>query len=158
MRTEARWLIAMTCALAAQPVVATDFKEIQVWLGGGLGGQHVGFAALADGVLAILNASDPYKIQHEVCARATSEEMAVLSRLVAEVPATAPWGEHRLLTGNCSDDLHIGLNVTTSRGELDISYSVLCRPAHVPAWLEKLTDAMRKTQQQHEACRTTENH
>lgn len=54
MRTVTKWLVAIASGLAAQPVIATEFKEIQVWIGGGITGHYSGFSALADGTLAIV--------------------------------------------------------------------------------------------------------
>ena len=81
MRTVTKWLVAIASGLAAQPVIATEFKEIQVWIGGGITGHYSGFSALADGTLAIVKKSTATERQHEVCARATPEESATLAKL-----------------------------------------------------------------------------
>lgn len=63
----------------------------------------------------------------------------MLACLVGQIPATAPWGEHRILSNNCSDEPREMLLVTTGSGELDVSVSLMCRPANVPSWITKLT-------------------
>lgn len=82
----------------------------------------------------------------------------MLACLVGQIPATAPWGEHRILSNNCSDEPREMLLVTTGSGELDVSVSLMCRPANVPSWITKLTDAMHRLQQttRHVGWRRTE--
>jgi hypothetical protein len=153
MRTVTKWLVAIASGLAAQPVIATEFKEIQVWIGGGIAGHYSGFSALADGTLAILKRSTATEVQREVCARATPEESATLAKLVDQIPATAPWGRQLWFPDNCADEQEASLLVTAGTKELDVHYSLQCTPTPPPPrWVTALTDAMHTLQQTHQAC------
>ena len=152
MRTATKWLVAIASGLAAQPVVATEFKEIQVYVRSGWS-RPGGFSALADGTLAIVTLGERQQLQHDVCARATPEESATLAKLVDQIPATAPWGKQLWFPDNCSDELEVSLIVVSGRGDLDVHYSLQCTPTPPPPrWATALIDAMRKLQQKHQAC------
>lgn len=151
MRTGTMWLVAIACGLASQPVTATEFREIQVWIRSGWSGPD-GFSALADGTLAIVKLGARQQLDHQVCARATPEETEMLAHRVALIPATAPWGRQWWAPDNCRDESELTLLVTAGRGELDIHYSLLCEHPPVPAWATRLVDAMRTLQQRYAAC------
>jgi hypothetical protein len=151
MRTVTKWLVAIASGLGAQPVIATDFKEIQVWTSSGWSGPD-GFSALADGTLAIVKLGARQQLDHEVCARATPEETEMLAHRVALIPTTAPWGRQWRAPDNCRDESELTLLVTAGRGELEIHYSLLCEHPPVPAWATRLVDAMRMLQQKYQAC------
>ena len=154
MRTVTKWsVIATVPGLAASPVIATEFKEIQVWIGGGITGHYSGFSALADGTLATVKKSTAAERAHEVCASATPEESATLARLIDQIPATAPWGKQLWFPDNCADELEVSLIVLAGRGDLDVHYSLQCTPTPPPPrWVTALVDAMRTLQQKHQAC------
>jgi hypothetical protein len=151
MRTGTKWLVAIACGLAAQPLTATDFKEIQVWISSGTRGPD-GFSALPDGTLAIVKLVARQQLDHQACGRATREEADMLAGLVNQIPATAPWGRQLWLHDDCSDEPELTLYVTAGQGVLDVRYSLQCEHAPVPAWATKLVDAMRTLQQKHQAC------
>ena len=101
--------------------------------------------------------NDAFKPEQQRCALATRQEVELLSRLVDQIPATAPWGRQWVLPDDCSDETEATLHVTAGKGELDVHYSLTCQPAGVPAWVTALTAAMSDIQEKYAACSTSEN-